>query len=135
VCTDTTRTRLGASQAVSAGVQQVLNSCLLFCAPAVNLPGTYYTINGLAGIVGAVTCPVDTYGPGLRKQRACVPCPPNYVTNGKTGQTSPMQCSKYNRAASGASSAWAQAQLIMLCCIWLLPRPCWCSLYADAVRL
>jgi hypothetical protein len=97
--------RFGAARAVSVHCSlraEVVEWCLLLRLPAVNLPGTYYTIDALAGTVGAVTCPVDTYGPGLRKQRACVPCPPNYVTNGKTGQTSPMQCSEYKRAFSHA---------------------------------
>lgn len=58
----------------------------------VNLPGTFYTIDGTSGEVGASVCPVNTYGPGFRKQRACVPCPTNYKTNGLTGRTSPMQC-------------------------------------------
>jgi len=60
----------------------------------VNLPGTFYTIDGTSGEVGASVCPVNTYGPGFRKQRACVPCPTNYKTNGLTGRTSPMQCGR-----------------------------------------
>lgn len=31
--------------------------------------------------------PVNTFGPGLRKQRACVPCPSGYSTMGKVGQS------------------------------------------------
>lgn len=61
---------------------------------AVNLPGTFYTIDAVSGEVGALVCPVNTYGPGFRKQRACVPCPTNYKTNGLTGRTSPMQCGR-----------------------------------------
>jgi hypothetical protein len=36
--------------------------------PAVNLPGSYYVING--NTIDQVDCPVDTYSPGLKKQRA-----------------------------------------------------------------
>lgn len=38
------------------------------------------------------TCPKDTYSPGLRKQRACVPCPPGYTTNDATGKTASSDC-------------------------------------------
>jgi hypothetical protein len=36
----------------------------------VNNVGTYFTIDVATGVVGAVTCPVNSYGPGLKKQRA-----------------------------------------------------------------
>jgi hypothetical protein len=45
--------------------------------------------------VGAVKCGVDSYSPGLKKQRACVPCPTGFTTNGTVGATSPTQCCKY----------------------------------------
>jgi hypothetical protein len=30
--------------------------------------------------------------PGMKKQRACVPCPTGYVTNGVTGAKAPTAC-------------------------------------------
>lgn len=59
------------------------------CA-AVNLPGFYYTLDN--NVPGAVQCPVNTYGPGLKKQRACVPCPTGFTTNLKIQQTLPTAC-------------------------------------------
>jgi hypothetical protein len=44
---------------------------------------------------GQSTCPVDTSGPGLREQRACVPCPPGYSTKGLTGKTTSRDCCKH----------------------------------------
>jgi len=63
------------------------------CTAAVNPPGTAYTLNE-AGTPDTTTCPQDSYGPGLKKQRACVPCPPGYTTNGTVGQTSVRACGK-----------------------------------------
>jgi len=60
---------------------------------AVNPPGTAYTLNE-AGTPNTTTCPEDSYGPGLKKQRACVPCPPGYTTNGAVGQRSVRACGK-----------------------------------------
>lgn len=59
----------------------------------VNNPGTYYSAaaDGISNIV-ATDCPVDTYSRGLRKQRACVPCPPAYTTNGATASTNSSAC-------------------------------------------
>lgn len=45
----------------------------------VNPPGTYY--NPTNGEPGAVWCGPNTYGPGLKKQSACVPCPGGYKTD------------------------------------------------------
>lgn len=64
--------------------------------PTVNNAGYYYTIttNATTGepIVGAVICPVDTYSPGLKKQRACVPCPTGFSTKNQTGSRKPTDC-------------------------------------------
>jgi len=60
---------------------------------AVNPPGTAYTLNE-AGTPNTTTCPENSYGPGLKKQRACVPCPPGYTTNGTVGRTSVRACGK-----------------------------------------
>jgi hypothetical protein len=65
---------------------------LLF--PAVNLPGTFYTISLDGQTVDQQDCPVNTYGAGLKKQRACVPCPTGYSTMGGTAKTSPTDCGK-----------------------------------------
>lgn len=56
----------------------------------VQLPGFYYTIDN--GNPGAVQCPVNTYGPGLKKQRACVPCPTGFTTDLRVQQTMPTAC-------------------------------------------
>jgi hypothetical protein len=61
------------------------------CAPAVNIAGTYFAY-GVDGSPKSVECPTDSYGPGLRKQRACVPCPPGYTTAGVTGSVSISAC-------------------------------------------
>ncbi len=50
---------------------------------AVNLPGYSYSADA-SGNPDQAVCPINTYGPGLRKQRACVPCPPGYVTQATT---------------------------------------------------
>jgi hypothetical protein len=67
-------------------------------SPAVNLPGFSYsiTVNAVTGTsdVSAVLCPENTYSPGLKKQRACVPCPTGFTTKGMTGMTRPEACSK-----------------------------------------
>jgi hypothetical protein len=71
--------------------------------PAVNPAGTYFTFDEQTKEPGVATCPANTYGPGLRKQRACVPCPSGYTTdfigtNGvitqRTGQASKSACGK-----------------------------------------
>lgn len=58
----------------------------------VNDKGYYYSINPTTSDPSATICPVDSYGPGLRKQRACVPCAPGYITNGATGSTVATAC-------------------------------------------
>lgn len=72
----------------------LLKACHCFAAElaaaAVNLPGYSYDLTDTG--VMAVLCPVNTFGPGLRKQRACVPCPTGYVTMGKVGQILPSAC-------------------------------------------
>lgn len=67
---------------------------LLLLLPAVNLPGFYYFANFSAGVVASSLCPEDTYGPGLRKQRACVPCPVGFSTVGRAGRAAPTACGK-----------------------------------------
>lgn len=61
--------------------------------PAVNLPGFFYTFSSSGG-PSATLCPENSYSPGLRKQRACVPCPTGFTTNGQTGQRSLTACGK-----------------------------------------
>jgi hypothetical protein len=61
------------------------------CLPAVNMPGYSYSINS-AGQPSASLCPLNTYSPGMKKQRACVPCPTGFSTNGRTGASSPTAC-------------------------------------------
>lgn len=60
----------------------------------VNLPGYSYSITSVNGlsIVSAERCPVNTYSPGLKKQRACVPCPTGFTTKGLDGRTRPEDC-------------------------------------------
>lgn len=74
--------------------------CLLF---AVNPPGNYYSAVNVTGPVNytctatepcAITCPADTFSPGLAKQKACTPCPTGFKTNGGTGKTTSQSCSK-----------------------------------------
>ena len=61
-------------------------------ALAVNMPGTYYVISSDGKTIDQMTCRADTYGPGLKKQRACVPCPTGFSTVGVLGAASPNQC-------------------------------------------
>jgi hypothetical protein len=63
------------------------------CWPAVNLPGTYYVLND-DGTPSFQPCPEDTYGPGFRKQRGCVPCPTGLGTMSMTGRSSSTACGK-----------------------------------------
>lgn len=67
--------------------------CLSICLPAVNLPGFSYSVDS-RGNPSVLRCPVNTYGPGLKKQRACVPCPTGFSSNGKDGQSSSAACGK-----------------------------------------
>jgi len=64
------------------------------CIIAVNNRGFFYVYEIVAGNPSprAVICPVDTYGRGLRKQQACVPCPPGFTTNNVTGRGSSEDC-------------------------------------------
>jgi len=71
------------------------------CFAAVNPPGTAYTLNE-AGPPDTISCPEDRYGPGLKKQRACVPRPPGYTTNGTVGQRSVRACGK--KPATGTAT-------------------------------
>lgn len=74
------------------GAQQPHRALLPPCLDlAVNLPGTYYDLSP-NNTISAVPCPVDQYGPGLKKQRQCIPCPTGFTTDGAAGQTSPSAC-------------------------------------------
>lgn len=53
----------------SRACSRLLGTPIQHC-DAVNNVGTYFTIDVATGVVGAVTCPVNSYGPGLKKQRA-----------------------------------------------------------------
>lgn len=57
----------------------------------VNSPGYVFVVDA-AGNPGAAPCQQDSFSPGLKKQRACVPCPPSYTTNGLTGRSSFGDC-------------------------------------------
>jgi hypothetical protein len=59
--------------------------------PAVNMAGYSYELTS-SGVAYAALCPRNTYSPGMKKQRACVPCPTAFTTNGKTGQMSANAC-------------------------------------------
>lgn len=65
--------------------------CCCVCPCSVNVPGTYYLLDS-TGQPAAATCPADTYSPGLRKQRACVPCATGFTTNQATEQLSARAC-------------------------------------------
>ncbi len=54
-----------------------------------NPPGSYYTL--VNEEPSAVKCPQNTYGPGLKKQRACVPCPPGYTTQAVNKDTGAIE--------------------------------------------
>lgn len=68
----------------------------------VNLPGYMFALDAATGDPNAVPCPVDTFGPGLRKQRACPPCPTGFTTVGKNKQTTMNACGKANNAMGKA---------------------------------
>jgi hypothetical protein len=61
---------------------------------SVNVPGTYYTVVSTwnSTSIDQVLCPDNTYGAGFKKQRACVPCPTGFTTNGLVGATAPSAC-------------------------------------------
>lgn len=70
--------------------------------PAVNPPGTFYAlINDNPNSPTAVACPSHTYGPGLKKQRACVPCPPGYTTEKVVGEAITPQTGQSLKSACG----------------------------------
>jgi len=70
----------------------------------VNLPGYSYELVGPDSDPRANPCPADTYQFGLRKQRACVPCPPGLGTENKTMQTSVAACGKYSKLSASTNS-------------------------------
>lgn len=61
----------------------------------VNLPGYSYALYVYAvqgfSIPYSVPCPVGTYSAGMKKQRACVPCPTGFSTTGPLA-SSPTAC-------------------------------------------
>jgi hypothetical protein len=63
--------------------------------PAVNVRGTFYALDAATNTPTATECPVDTFGPGLKKQRACLPCPPGYTTNGGVRKTKSSECREF----------------------------------------
>lgn len=63
------------------------------CSHAVNLPGFSYVVDA-QGLPGVDRCPVNTYNPGMRRQRTCWPCPAGYTTNGMTGRTDVTACGR-----------------------------------------
>jgi len=78
--------------------------CAAVCVAlsAVNLPGFSYIVDA-AGFPGVFQCPVNTYNPGMRRQRTCWPCPAGYTTNGMTGRTDISACGEhYELVAVGA---------------------------------
>jgi hypothetical protein len=60
--------------------------------PAVNLPGAFYSISTDGQTIDQQDCPANSYGAGLKKQRACVPCPTGYSTMGATAKTAATDC-------------------------------------------
>lgn len=69
--------------------------CSILFAPhtTVNLKGYSYVVAATAdGQPSVALCPVNTYSTGLRKQRACVPCPSGMTTLGQTGASAPTAC-------------------------------------------
>jgi hypothetical protein len=63
--------------------------------PSVNLPGYSYSITA-AGTPSAAPCGPDSYSPGYKKQRACVPCPTGFTTAGAVQAKSPTACGKHH---------------------------------------
>lgn len=66
-------------------------TCVL---PSVNLPGYFYSITA-AGAPSATPCGPDSYSPGWKKQRACVPCPTGFSTAGAVEAKAPTACGTY----------------------------------------
>jgi hypothetical protein len=64
----------------------------VFCLP-VNTPGYSYSINA-TGYPSQTACPMNTYSPGFKKQRACVPCPTGFITTADK-QVNPSQCCEF----------------------------------------
>lgn len=56
----------------------------------VNMAGFSYSLDAQAN-PSAQLCPANTWSAGLRKQRACVPCPPGLITSGP-GASAPTAC-------------------------------------------
>lgn len=88
------------------------------CVPpcfAVNLPGFFYGLTA-SGDPTATACPEDTYGLGLRKQRACPACPTGFITYGKTKQTNIQSCSEYLilSVSTATANCWADVDEPML---------------------
>lgn len=78
--------------------------CLpLLTLPAVNPPGTFYVAPVNGGQPSATRCPVNTYGPGFKKQRACVPCPSGYTTDKDVNNVITAQSRQDKKSACGES--------------------------------
>lgn len=67
----------------------------------VNLPGYSYSISADGSTIDQVICPLNTYSAGLKKQRACVPCPTGYITLGVQSD-SPTDCGEFCSCSSTA---------------------------------
>jgi hypothetical protein len=119
-----------------------MSGAAVWCCAAVNVPGSSYSVDA-AGNPSSTTCPINTYGPGLKKQRACVPCPTGFITDPSKVdvlRTSPTQCCKFQmnpcccKLASGTSSAafWSVFKTLRLLLILstlahsLLASCAWC---------
>lgn len=105
-------------------------SCILCLA--VNKPGYKY-ISGTDP--SAAQCDADTYGPGLRKQRECVPCAPGFKSN--AGSDAAGDCGEFAIAAGclGEQSnphAYDQASLPCIFGRCLVPHAP-CSLFTTCI--
>jgi hypothetical protein len=68
-------------------------TCVFVLSP-VNQPGYFYSVTA-AGVPSATPCGPDSYSPGWKKQRACVPCPSGFTTAGVVEAKSPTACGMY----------------------------------------
>lgn len=93
---------------------------------AVNLPGYSYSI--IDGVPSAQECPTDSFGPDLKKQRACVPCPTGFTTGNKTRQMRPPACGKCWMATASDCHSCAQC-LALNCMFYLQYKALWGSSY------
>lgn len=100
-------------------------ACLPACLPAVNQPGTYYTIDTQGVSVSAVTCPVDTYrcalgctscssggsAPSLEPRANTAGCfHAQHTEAGAAGDSKGYTKLNTPGAPTGATPAWSSAQ-------------------------